>query len=183
MCKAVFGTQDNTKNVKTCLGQLNHGVLETWHHPTPSSPPRPSTHQFPAFPTQMPRAGSSSPTPTDFAAVVTQHWDFQRQHVVQLSPVIFNYHLWSLHKAARGWRGLEPKLLPGIPRVLPNIPSIPATPPCPLPEPQFDPKYPKYPFPAALFPHIPLGCIPQNSWSLLHSWFHFSFPWKSLCLT
>lgn len=28
-CKAVFGIQDDTKNVKTCLSQLSHGVLET----------------------------------------------------------------------------------------------------------------------------------------------------------
>lgn len=43
----------------------------------------------------MPCAGSSFPIPVDFSAVVTQHLDFQRQHIMQLSPVLLNSGLYS----------------------------------------------------------------------------------------
>lgn len=163
-CKPLFGIQDNKKNVKTCPLQLNHGVLETWCIQTFSFPPSPQVlaqhSSISWFSHTNATCSSSFPTPTDFSAVVTQHLDFQRQHIVQLSPVIFNYHLWSLHKAARGWSQVcSQSCCQGFHGSFPiSHLSLPF--PFAL---SFHPKFgSKYPLHAALFPTHSTGMYPTE---------------------
>lgn len=130
--------------------------------------------------------------------VITQYADFQRQHIVQLSPIPFNYLLWILHKVANGYTEVcsqkAESCLQGflesvtstimyraINSLLPHQSNYPFTCPavrlastmsCSGEHCCLIRHNEKYPSMLPYFKYISLGCIPSDNWSSSHSWFY-----------
>lgn len=149
-----------------------------------------SNYQLACFsPTEVQRAGWSLLTYS--CGVITQYADFQRQHIVQLSPIVLNYCLWILHKAANGYTEVGSQkaesCFHGFHESVPSTVTDKAIK-------TLLPHQTNYTFlcPALLvaftlscswirhnekepsmllyFKHVSLGCIPGNKWSPFHSW-------------